>query len=52
MGTDRSITTVAEEFLRASAAERDLSPHTIAAYRSDLAGFADWAQRSKCEAID
>jgi tyrosine recombinase XerC len=32
-------------FLRAAAAERDLSAHTLAAYRSDLAQFEAWAER-------
>ena len=46
MGTDGSIIYVAGEFIRASAAERDLSPHTIAAYKSDLRAFGAWAARS------
>ena len=33
-------------FLRSAAAERDLSPHTISAYRSDLDQFIHWARRS------
>ena len=45
-GSEGSIATVAEDFLRAAVAERDLSPHTIAAYRGDLRDFAEWAQRS------
>lgn len=52
MGTDRSIEHVAGEYLRSVAAERDLSPHTIAAYQSDLAAFIEWASRSRCEQID
>jgi integrase/recombinase XerC len=52
MGTDRSIAHVADEFLRASAAERDLSPHTVAAYRSDLSAFGEWAGRSQCQTVD
>lgn len=50
-----SIAGVAAAFLHAAAAERDLSPHTIAAYRSDLAQFDEWAGRSRVtdlEAID
>ncbi|MFN2593723.1 MAG: tyrosine recombinase XerC [Actinomycetota bacterium] len=35
-----------EAFLTASAAERDLSAHTIQAYRADLEQFAEWAARS------
>lgn len=52
MGTDRSIAHVAETYLRSVAAERDLSPHTIAAYRSDLTAFGAWAARSRCQTID
>ncbi len=33
-------------FLRASSAERDLSPHTLEAYRRDLDQFMEWASRS------
>ncbi|MDQ3916079.1 MAG: tyrosine recombinase XerC [Actinomycetota bacterium] len=39
------ITTASERFLRVCAAERDLSPHTVAAYRRDLGQFADWMAR-------
>ena len=35
------------DFLRSLAAERDLSPHTVAAYRSDLGQFVEWAGRSR-----
>ncbi|MDQ3646169.1 MAG: site-specific integrase, partial [Actinomycetota bacterium] len=35
----------AEAFLRAGRAERDLSPHTLDAYRSDLSQFVTWAER-------
>jgi tyrosine recombinase XerC len=41
--------------LRAQRAERDLSPHTLAAYRSDLAQFRTWAARAgitTLEAVD
>ncbi|HEV2755913.1 MAG TPA: tyrosine recombinase XerC, partial [Actinomycetota bacterium] len=34
-----------DEFLRACSAERDLSPHTVAAYRRDLDQFAEWMSR-------
>jgi integrase/recombinase XerC len=40
----RSVTSVADAFLRSLRAERDLSSHTIAGYRSDLMGFAEWAR--------
>lgn len=47
MKADSSIAHVTEEFLRSAAAERDLSPHTISAYRSDLSAFERWAARSQ-----
>lgn len=46
MTSSKSIAEVAAEFLRAGRAERDLSPHTIDAYRRDLAAFVEWTQRS------
>jgi len=49
---DRSIAAVATAFLHAAGAERDLSPHTLAAYRSDLGQFGEWAARSKVTTID
>lgn len=48
-GADPSPDSVVESaagFLRAQRAERDLSPHTLAAYRHDLAQFAEWGSRS------
>ena len=39
-----SLENLSTSFLRAAAAERDLSPHTIAAYRSDLRQFIEWAK--------
>nr|MDQ3878727.1 site-specific integrase [Actinomycetota bacterium] len=41
-----------ETFLIACFAERDLSAHTIAAYRADLEQFAEWAGRSRVETLD
>ena len=41
-----SIAEVTAAFLRAARAERDLSPHTVAAYSSDLSQFKEWAERS------
>ena len=38
-------------FMRAARAERDLSPHTIAAYSSDLRQFAEWVARSQVRDI-
>jgi integrase/recombinase XerC len=46
-----SIAHASEAFLQAAAAERDLSPHTIAAYRSDLQDFTEWAARSRKETL-
>lgn len=46
MGRDDTIQGVAAGFLRACAAERDLSPATIVAYRNDLERFRSWAERS------
>ena len=43
---------VVEAYLRAGRAERDLSPHTLSAYRSDLAQFTEWAERSKVARIE
>jgi integrase/recombinase XerC len=45
------ISEAAHDFLRALAAERDLSPHTVAAYRSDLDQFAGWASRARVEEL-
>ena len=41
------IAAVARAFLRAARAERDLSPHTLAAYERDLEQFAEWARRGR-----
>jgi integrase/recombinase XerC len=46
MPPDPAIDAAAELFLRTLAAERDLSPNTVAAYRGDLDAFAEWAGRS------
>jgi integrase/recombinase XerC len=50
-----SLSRVTDSFLRAGRAERDLSPHTLAAYASDLAQFRTWAARAgvtTLEAVD
>jgi integrase/recombinase XerC len=47
-----TLTTLTSEFLRSAEAERDLSPHTLSAYRSDLAQFATWAQEKDVAEID
>jgi integrase/recombinase XerC len=51
MVTDLSIQQAAARFLRACKAERDLSPHTLAAYTSDLQQFAEWVGRSKADPV-
>lgn len=43
MANDRSVSAVAAAFLHASAAERDLAPATLSAYRHDLEEFSTWA---------
>lgn len=40
------IDAAAQRFLRAAGSERDLSPNTLAAYRSDLRQFSEWVGRS------
>ena len=44
-----SVSRGVDDFLKSLSAERDLSPHTVAAYRSDLAQFGEWAGRSRVE---
>lgn len=46
-----SLTSAIDAFLRAAAAERDLSTNTLAAYRTDLSQFAGWAKRSGQKSI-
>lgn len=45
MVTQDSIAATAEAFLSSMEVERDLSPLTLSAYRSDLRNFDDWARR-------
>jgi integrase/recombinase XerC len=47
-----TIQAVTERWLRGLAAERDLSPNTVAAYRSDLAQFAEWAGRAGVDRLE
>jgi integrase/recombinase XerC len=47
-----TISQATEAFLRAAAAERDLSPHTLAAYRSDLQQFSAWAGKRRIATLD
>lgn len=46
-----TIAGVAAAFLRAARAERDLSPHTLAAYERDLKQFTSWTARGRKVAI-
>jgi tyrosine recombinase XerC len=46
------ISEAAGDFLKSLSAERDLSPNTLDAYRSDLAQFGEWAGRSKVAHLD
>jgi integrase/recombinase XerC len=45
VATKTTISGASEGFLRAAAAERDLSPNTLAAYRSDLTQFETWISK-------
>ena len=45
------LSTTRERFLKSAAADRDLSPHTIAAYRSDLTQFGEWAREQGCDDV-
>lgn len=47
-----SVTAVTAAFLRACRVERDLSAHTLSAYRSDLNQFLEWAARGRIERLD
>jgi len=48
----KSLTEATDGFIRSIRAERDLSPHTIAAYTSDLAQFVEWSARGQILTID
>jgi integrase/recombinase XerC len=51
----QTLTQATDDFIRSIRAERDLSPHTITAYTSDLAQFAEWSARGQIftlESID
>lgn len=45
MDSSESIAATSAAYLSALRAERDVSPHTLAAYRHDLTGFNAWARR-------
>lgn len=45
MDLDGSVRAASERYVRSLTAERDLSPLTAAAYRRDLAQFAEWLER-------
>lgn len=47
-----SLTRARDDFLTSLRAERDLSPHTLDAYRSDLDQFIGWASRTRVEKLD
>ena len=42
-----ALTTVTDAFLTTLRAERDVSPHTLTAYGSDLGQFSEWSQRGR-----
>lgn len=46
-----SIDQVAADYLAVLRAQRDASPHTVAAYRSDLAQFVEWAGRQEISTL-
>lgn len=46
MSADPAATQIVDEFLAHLRVDRNLSPHTVAAYASDLAGFIAWAERT------
>lgn len=52
MDSSGSIAAASAAFLSALEAERDLSPHTLDAYRHDLEGFAAWAERGRVSRLD
>ena len=49
--TAASIAEAGRAFVRAVAAEKDLSPHTQSAYLGDIRDFAGWASRSGHESL-
>lgn len=51
-GMAATLEETADAFLRAARAERDLSPHTLAAYRGDLVQAADWLGRGGITELD
>ena len=52
MSPSISIPEAAARFVRALEAERDLSPHTVAAYRRDLEDFSEWASRGQTTSLE
>ena len=49
---DSTLPGMGAAFVRAARAERDLSPHTLAAYSSDLAQFGEWTSRGGITSVD
>lgn len=46
-----TVDAIVDEWLRAARAERDLSPHTLAAYRRDADQFVEWLRRGRIDAV-
>ena len=46
-----SLARARDDFLKSLRAERDLSPHTIEAYRSDIDQFTEWAGRGRVRTL-
>lgn len=51
MGEKNEVTDAVERYLHALAAERDVSPATIDAYRGDLSQFCEWLARGGIRAL-
>jgi integrase/recombinase XerC len=49
---DSTLPGIGAAFVRAARAERDLSPHTLAAYSSDVAQFCEWTRRGGVTSVD
>jgi len=49
--SSHNVTSVVDEFLENLRSVRALSPHTVRAYASDLAKYAEWAERQNLDAL-